>query len=46
MTENDPRLILFVLAAVFSAMFALNAAFIRHLRQAHIPVRRKKREGS
>jgi hypothetical protein len=32
---NDPRAILIVLAVVFSALFALNVAFIRHLRKAY-----------
>ena len=36
---NDSRAILIVLAVVFSALFALNVAFIRHLRQAHSAVR-------
>ena len=36
---NDSRAILIVLAVVFSALFALNVAFIRHLRQAHTVVR-------
>jgi hypothetical protein len=31
---NDPQVILFVLAAVFSALFALNFAFVRHLTRA------------
>ena len=30
---NEPRSILIVLAVVFSALFALNVAFIRHLRK-------------
>ena len=36
---NDSRAILIVLAVVFSALFALNVAFIRHLRQVHSAVR-------
>ena len=36
---NDSRAILIVLAVVFSALFALNVGFIRHLRQAHSAVR-------
>ena len=36
---NNPGTILVVLAVVFSALFALNVAFIRHLRKAYLTVR-------
>ena len=34
---SDHRMIFMALAAAFSALFALNLAFIRHLRQAYVP---------
>jgi hypothetical protein len=42
---NDPRAIIIVLAAVFSALFALNLAFIRHLRKAYRTSRSRKSSG-
>jgi hypothetical protein len=32
---NDPQTILMILAGAFSLLFALNLAFVRHVRQAH-----------
>ena len=37
---NGPHAVFMGLAAVFSALFALNFAFIRHLRTAHTAIRR------
>jgi hypothetical protein len=32
---NDPQTLVMVLAGAFSMLFALNLAFVRHVRQAH-----------
>jgi hypothetical protein len=32
---NDPQTIVMILAGAFSLLFALNLAFVRHVRQAH-----------
>lgn len=34
---NNPQTIAMILAGAFSMLFALNLAFVRHLRQAHVP---------
>lgn len=33
---NDPQTIVMILAGAFSMLFALNLAFVRHVRQAHV----------
>lgn len=33
---NDPQAMILILASAFSMLFALNLAFVRHVRQAHV----------
>lgn len=40
---NDAHLILLVLAVVFSTMFALNLAFVRHLTNSYVAARAQSR---
>ncbi|MBX9925561.1 MAG: hypothetical protein K2Y05_04325 [Hyphomicrobiaceae bacterium] len=41
----DPQALMMVLAVVFSALFALNLAFMRHIRNATVQVRGRRVPG-